>query len=85
MKKYQKYFTTAEAEKDDLKKTNDTLTAQLAKSQQQSVLKKLQDAKLQSDYAAAKAILDKIPPDIIKAYTQRGSKERTVRRYSELE
>ncbi len=85
IKKYQKYFATAEAEKDSLKKTNDTLTAQLAKHQQQSVLKKLQDAKLQSDYAAAKAILDKLPPDIIEAYTQRGSKERTVGRYSELE
>ena len=85
MKKYQKCFATAGTEKDNLKKTNDVLTEQLAKSQQQSVLKRLQDAKLQSDYAAAKAVLDKIPPDVIKAYTQRGSKERTVGRYSELE
>ncbi len=35
--------------------------------------------------ATAKAVLDKIPPVVIKAYTQRGSKERTVGRYSELE
>ncbi len=33
----------------------------------------------------AKAVLDKIPPDVINAYTQRGSKERMVGRYSELE
>ena len=85
MKKYQKCFTTAEAEKAVLKAENESLTDKLEKSQQQSTLKKLQDAKLQSDYEAAQAVLERIPPDIIKAYTQRGNRERKVDQYSALE
>ena len=85
MKKYHKCFTTAEAEKSVLKAENESLTDKLEKSQQQSTLKKLQDAKLQSDYEAAQAVLERIPPDIIKAYTQRGNRERKVDQYSALE
>lgn len=85
MKKYHKCFTTAEAEKAVLKAENENLTDKLEKSQQQSTLKKLQDAKLQSDYEAAQAVLERIPPDIIKAYTQRGNRERKVDQYSALE
>ena len=85
MKKYHKFFTTAEAEKAVLKAENESLTDKLEKSQQQSTLKKLQDAKLQSDYEAAQAVLERIPPDIIKAYTQRGNRERKVDQYSALE
>ena len=85
MKKYHKCFTTAEAEKAVLKAENESLTDELEKSQQQSTLKKLQDAKLQSDYEAAQAVLERIPPDIIKAYTQRGNRERKVDQYSALE
>ena len=85
MKKYHKCFTTAEAEKAVLKAENESLTDKLEKSQQQSTLKKLQDAKLQSDYEAAQAVLERIPPDIIKAYTQRGNRERKVDQYSALE
>lgn len=85
MKKYHKCFTTAKAEKAVLKAENESLTDKLEKSQQQSTLKKLQDAKLQSDYEAAQAVLERIPPDIIKAYTQRGNRERKVDQYSALE
>ena len=85
MKKYHKCFTTAEAEKAVLKAENESLTKKKKKSQQQSTLKKLQDAKLQSDYEAAQAVLERIPPDIIKAYTQRGNRERKVDQYSALE
>ena len=85
MKKYHKCFTTAEAEKAVLKAENESLTDKLEKSQQQSTLKKLQDAKLQSDYEAAQAVLERIPSDIIKAYTQRGNRERKVDQYSALE
>ena len=85
MKKYHKCFTTAEAEKAVLKAENESLTDKLEKSQQQSTLKKLQDAKLQSDYEAAQAVLERIPPDIIKAYAQRGNRERKVDQYSALE
>ncbi len=85
MKKYQKCFATVEAEKAVLKAENESLKDKLEKSQQQSTIKKLQDAKLRSDYEAAQAVLERIPPDIIKAYTQRGNRERKVDQYSALE
>lgn len=80
MKKYQKCFTTAESEKKALKKKNDDLTEALEKSQRQSTLKKLQEAKLQQDYADACAILDRIPPEIIKAYTHRSTQKHDIHR-----
>ena len=85
MKKYQRCFTTAESEKKALKKKNDDLTVALEKSQQQSTVKKLQEARLQSDYERVRGILDRIPPEIIRAYTQRGSKKQEVNHYSGLE
>lgn len=78
-------FTTAESEKKALKKKNDDLTVALEKSQQQSTVKKLQEARLQSDYERVRGILDRIPPEIIRAYTQRGSKKQEVNHYSGLE
>lgn len=80
MKKYQKCFTTAESEKKALKKKNDDLTEALEKSQRQSTLKKLQEAKLQQDYADACAILDRIPPEIIKAYTHLSTQKHDIQR-----
>lgn len=44
-------------------------------------LKKLQEAKLQQDYADACAILDRIPPEIIREYTNRSTKKQEVRHY----
>ena len=62
------------------KKKNDDLTAALEKSQQQSTLKKLQEAKLQQDYADACAILDRIPPEIIREYTHRSTQKHDIHR-----
>lgn len=73
--KYQKYFTTAESEKKALMKKNEALADELEKSQKQSILKRLQEAKLQSDYEQARAVLDRIPPEIIEAYTNRGNQK----------
>lgn len=85
MKKYEKCFTTAESEKKALKKKNADLSEALKKSQQESTLKKIQEARLQSDYKQARAILDRIPPEIIRAYTQRSSMKKEVEQYNTLE
>ena len=66
LKKYEKCFKTADAKQKALEKKNDELTAALEKSEKQSTLKKLQEAKLQRDYADACAILDRIPPEILR-------------------
>lgn len=85
MKKYEKCFTTAESEKKALKKRNADLSEALKKSQQESTLKKIQELRLQNDYKQAKAILDRIPPEIIKAYTQRSTMKKEVDQYNTLE
>ena len=85
MKKYEKCFTTAESEKKALKKKNADLSEALKKSRQESMLKKIQEARLQSDYKQARDILDRIPPEIIRAYTQRSSMKKEVEQYNTLE
>lgn len=85
MKKYEKYFNTSESEKKALKKKNADLTEELKKSQKESTLKKIQEARLQSDYQQVKAILDRIPPEIIQAYTQKNNRKREADRYNTME
>lgn len=64
-----------DAEIKALEEENAELTEELAKSQRQSATKKLKELKLQSDYAEVRAILDRIPPEIIQTYAQRGKQE----------
>ena len=80
MKKYEKFFKTADGKQKALEKKNDELTEALEKSEQQSTLKKLQEARLQSDYERAKAILDRIPPEIIREYTHRSIQKHDINR-----
>ena len=78
MKKYEKFFKTVSGKQKALEKKNADLADALEESQKQSTLKKLQEARLQSDYERVKGILDRIPSEIIQAYTQRGSKKQEV-------
>lgn len=80
MKKYEKFFKTADGKQKALEKKNADLTDTLEKSQQESTLKKIQDARLKSDYERAKSILDRIPPDVIKAYTNRSTQKHDIHR-----
>ena len=81
MKKYKKFFKTADGKQKTLEKKNDELTAALEKSEKESTVKKLQEMRLHSDYERIKGILDRIPPEIIRAYTHRDSKTQEVRHY----
>ena len=81
MKKYKKFFKTADGKQKALEKKNDELTAALEKSEKESTVKKLQEMRLHSDYERIKGILDRIPPEIIRAYTHRDSKTQEVRHY----
>ena len=80
MKKYEKFFKTADGKQKALEKKNVDLSAALEKSEQQSTLKKLQEARLLNDYERIKGILDRIPSDIIKAYTHRSTQEHDINR-----
>ena len=81
MKKYEKFFKTADGKQKALEKKNADLSAALEESEKESTVKKLQEMRLHSDYERIKGILDRIPPEIIRAYTHRDSKTQEVRHY----
>lgn len=74
--KYNTAFTVTTAENKKLKKKTEQLEQSLDKATQESTLKKLADAKLHRDYEDAVAVLDRIPKEVLAAYTHRTEKER---------
>ena len=64
------------AENEKLKKKNKTLSESLDVATHESVLKQLKDAKLQREYQEALAILERIPKEVLDAYTHMGTTER---------
>mgnify|MGYP000836882447 CR=1 FL=1 len=76
LKKYNTAFTVTIAENKKLKKETEQLEQSLDKATQGSTLKKLADAKLHRDYEDAVAVLDRIPKEVLAAYTHRTEKER---------
>lgn len=76
LKKYNTAFTVTTAENKKLKKETEQLEQSLDKATQESTLKKLADAKLHRDYEDAVAVLDRIPKEVLAAYTHRTEKER---------
>ena len=81
MKKYEKFVNTSDGKQKALEKKNADLSAALEESEKESTVKKLQEMRLHSDYERVKGILDRIPPEIIRAYTHRDSKTQEVRHY----
>ena len=71
LKKYSTAFTSTKAENEKLKRKNKKLSESLEKATHESVLKKLNDAKLQRDYEEALAVLERIPPEVIDSYANR--------------
>ena len=76
MKKYRVAFTETASENEALKTENAQLEKSLEKATKESTLKKLADAKLHRDYEDAVAVLDRIPKEVLAAYTHRTEKER---------
>ena len=68
LKKYSTAFTGTKAENEKLKKKNKNLSESLDEATHESVLKKLNDAKLQREYQEALAILERIPPEVLAEY-----------------
>ena len=80
MKKYEKFFKTADGKQKALEKKNAELTEALEESEKESTVKKLQEMRLHSDYERVKGILERIPPEIIKAYTRRSTQKHDINR-----
>ena len=84
MKKCKKTFDSYDDEIRKLKKANKklsddkaALTDKLATATKESTVKKLQDGQLRQKYEDAKAIIDSIPPEILRRYRVASAK-RTI-------
>ena len=71
MKKYRVAFTETASENEALKTENAQLEKSLEKATKESTLKQLADARLRRDYEDAVAVLDRIPEEVLMAYTHR--------------
>ena len=71
MKKYRVAFTETVSENEALKTENAQLEKSLEKATKESTLKQLADARLRRDYEDAVAVLDRIPKEVLAAYTHR--------------
>lgn len=80
LKKYQVAFTKTTKENKKLKTENAQLEESLDKANQKSTLKQLADARLRRDYEDAVAVLERIPPEVIRAYTQRSTQKHDIDR-----
>ena len=56
------------------------MTEALEESEKESTVKKLQEMRLHSDYERIKGILDRIPPDVIRQYTNRSTQKHDINR-----
>ena len=76
LKKYHAAFRAITAENKKLKEKAEQLEQSLDKAAQESTLRKLADAKLHRDQEDAVAVLERIPQEVLAAYTYRTGKER---------
>lgn len=70
--KYRGAFTKTTADNKVLKKKNEKLSETLEEAQSHSVIKQMQDMKLQRDYEAAVRILEAIPLEVLEMYARGG-------------
>ena len=59
-----------------LAKTKAECVEKLKKLQTESAIKKLKDNQLRQDYEDARAILDRIPPEILRQYRSRANNQK---------
>ena len=76
LQKYKATFESADAEIKALEESNDTMAEKLKKLQTESAIKKLKDNQLRQDYEDARAILDRIPPEILRQYRSRANNQK---------
>ncbi len=78
LKRYSTAFTSTKAENEKLKRKNKKLSESLEEANHESVLKKLEDAKLQREYQEALAVLERIPPEVLEEYAKPKASRRTA-------
>ena len=76
LQKYRATFESADAEIKALEESNESMAEKLKKLQTESAIKKLKDNQLRQDYEDARAILDRIPPEILRQYRSRANNQK---------
>lgn len=76
-RKYKAFFDSVDAEVKALEKSNEAMAEKLKKLCDESIIKKLKDNRLRQDYEDAKAILNRIPPEILRQYNTRRTMNKT--------
>lgn len=76
LQKYKAPFESADTEIKALEESNESMAEKLKKLQTESAIKKLKDNQLRQDYEDARAILDRIPPEILRQYRSRANNQK---------
>ena len=71
-------ISSTKAENEKLKRKIKMLSESLEEATHESVLKKLEDAKLQREYEEALAVLERIPPEVLEEYAKPKATHRTA-------
>ena len=78
LKKYNVAFTDTTAENAALKQENASLEAELESKSQESIEKQLREAQIHQEYQKAKALLDRIPKEVLAEYSHEKNRPREV-------
>ena len=84
LKKYNVAFTDTAAENAALKKENASLEAELDAKGRESIEKQLREVKLHHEYKQAKALLDRIPKEVLDMYKRSGTRIREEKRHEAI-
>lgn len=79
IKKYDKELKAARIENCTLKKENAELILEIKNSQQRSMKRRMEEARLKADYENMQRLIERIPPEILKM-TGRGTLKREMER-----
>ena len=78
LKKFNVAFTDTTAENAALKQENASLEAELESKSQESIEKQLREAQIHQEYQKAKALLDRIPKEVLAEYSHEKNRPREV-------
>lgn len=84
LKKYKTAFTETISENKGLKAENEKLSKSLDQAQRGSVFEKMQHLQLERDLEDACALIERIPPEVIKEYTKSATKGKAVQKHEVL-
>ena len=78
-KKYDATIRSLKSENTELREERDAAQEERDAAKKQSVLKRLDDAKLRADYENLQRVMERIPPEILFAYSRQNSDPNRVR------